>query len=143
MAVLFRDTIAPATRLRKPAALPAPSTLGQGTPVYCKVGQNMSAAEMAPANAGRSLSLLDPTYASKYIPIIASVSEHQPPAWPSYFTDLHVASVLMPAGLISLFWPLTAASMFLILYACTAVYFSGVMVGSRCLSYCPAGSRAS
>ena len=79
-------------------------------------------------DAGRSLSLLDPTYASKYIPIIASVSEHQPPAWPSYFTDLHVASVLMPAGLIALFWPLTAASMFLILYACTAVYFSGVMV---------------
>ena len=80
------------------------------------------------SDAGRSLSLLDPTYASKYIPIIASVSEHQPPAWPSYFTDLHVASVLMPAGLIALFWPLTAASMFLILYACTAVYFSGVMV---------------
>jgi hypothetical protein len=39
---------------------------------------------------GRSLSLLDPTYASKYIPIIASVSEHQPPAWPSYFTDLNI-----------------------------------------------------
>lgn len=39
---------------------------------------------------GRSLSLLDPTYASKYIPIIASVSEHQPPAWPSYFTDLNL-----------------------------------------------------
>lgn len=34
---------------------------------------------------GRSLSLLDPTYASKFIPIIASVSEHQPPAWNSYF----------------------------------------------------------
>ena len=80
--------------------------------------------------AGRSLSLLDPTYASKYIPIIASVSEHQPPAWPSYFTDLHIASVLMPAGLIALFWPLTSASMFLILYAFTAVYFSGVMVGA-------------
>eukprot|EP01050_Picozoa_sp_SAG11_P022386 SAG11_NODE_4225_length_2003_cov_1.109244_3_plen_66_part_01 len=27
--------------------------------------------------SGRSLTLLDPTYASKYIPIIASVSEHQ------------------------------------------------------------------
>jgi hypothetical protein len=34
----------------------------------------------------------------------------------------------MPAGLIALFWPLTPASMFLILYALTAVYFSGVMV---------------
>jgi len=26
--------------------------------------------------SGRSLTLLDPTYAKKYIPIIASVSEH-------------------------------------------------------------------
>jgi dolichyl-diphosphooligosaccharide---protein glycosyltransferase len=26
---------------------------------------------------GRSLTLLDPTYAKKFIPIIASVSEHQ------------------------------------------------------------------
>ena len=41
-------------------------------------------------HAGRSLSLLDPTYASKYIPIIASVSEHQPPTWSSYFTDINV-----------------------------------------------------
>ena len=49
------------------------------------------------AIAGRSLSLLDPTYASKYIPIIASVSEHQPPSWPSYFTDLQVRPAL-PAG---------------------------------------------
>ena len=77
---------------------------------------------------GRSLSLLDPTYASKYIPIIASVSEHQPPAWSSYFTDLHVATVLAPAGLVAAFRPLTDASLFLILYGVTAVYFSGVMV---------------
>ena len=46
--------------------------------------------------AGRSLSLLDPTYASKYIPIIASVSEHQPPSWPSYFTDLQARPALPP-----------------------------------------------
>ena len=44
---------------------------------------------------GRSLSLLDPTYASKYIPIIASVSEHQPPAWNAYFMDIH-AMVRLP-----------------------------------------------
>ncbi len=48
-------------------------------------------------DAGRSLSLLDPTYASKYIPIIASVSEHQPPAWPSYFTDLNILVNLLLA----------------------------------------------
>jgi dolichyl-diphosphooligosaccharide--protein glycosyltransferase len=34
----------------------------------------------------------------------------------------------MPAGLVALFWPLTSASLFLILYGVTAVYFSGVMV---------------
>lgn len=142
---------------------------------------------------GRSLSLLDPTYASKYIPIIASVSgeqrgwleggsaavgwwlerksaavgwcvilpslyphhrlrvwaaacllvwtcsaeprlpppefaEHQPPSWSSYFTDLHIASLLAPAGLLLCFHPLTDASLFLLLYGVTAVYFSGVMV---------------
>ena len=170
---------------------------------------------------GRSLSLLDPTYASKYIPIIASVSEHQPPSWPSYFTDLQArppclqglqvfrqqafcsyilvlcvipiticvftaalmlvlyfqclylqvtnqvvskssdiasrsnhtllkncsspenastncklvrmvivqaATLLMPAGLIAAFRPLTHASLFLVLYGVTAIYFSGVMV---------------
>ena len=30
------------------------------------------------------------TYASKYIPIIASVSKHQPPTWPSKFADINV-----------------------------------------------------
>ncbi|XP_044977021.1 dolichyl-diphosphooligosaccharide--protein glycosyltransferase subunit STT3A-like isoform X2 [Hordeum vulgare subsp. vulgare] len=50
--------------------------------------------------SGRSLSLLDPTYASKYIPIIAS----------------------------SCFLPLSDASSFLVLYLVTSVYFSGVMV---------------
>ena len=77
---------------------------------------------------GRSLSLLDPTYASKYIPIIASVSEHQPPTWSMYFTDLHVTILLAPAGLLACFSPLTDASLFLALYGVTAVYFSGVMV---------------
>lgn len=43
---------------------------------------------------------LDRTYASKYIPIIASVSEHQPPTWPSYFMDINVLAFLVPAGII-------------------------------------------
>lgn len=78
--------------------------------------------------SGRSLSLLDPTYASKYIPIIASVSEHQPPTWPSYFMDLNVLAFLVPAGIIACFSPLSDASSFVILYIVTSVYFSGVMV---------------
>jgi dolichyl-diphosphooligosaccharide--protein glycosyltransferase len=56
------------------------------------------------------------------------VSEHQPPTWSNYFNDLHVATLLMPAGLLAAFRPLTDASLFLVLYGVTAVYFSGVMV---------------
>jgi dolichyl-diphosphooligosaccharide--protein glycosyltransferase len=77
---------------------------------------------------GRSLSLLDPTYASKYIPIIASVSEHQPPTWSSYVTDLHAAALLAPLGLVICFRDLTDGALFLVLYGVTSVYFSGVMV---------------
>ncbi|KAL4320507.1 hypothetical protein AHAS_Ahas14G0017400 [Arachis hypogaea] len=78
--------------------------------------------------SGRSLSLLDPTYASKYIPIIASVSEHQPPTWPSYFMDINVLAFLIPAGIIACFSPLSDASLFAVLYIVLSVYFSGVMV---------------
>ena len=56
-----------------------------------------------PSPPGRSLTLLDPTYASRFVPIIASVSEHQPPSWPSYITDLHFGALLAPAGLMAAF----------------------------------------
>ena len=48
---------------------------------------------------GRFYSLWDTSYAKKHIPIIASVSEHQPPAWSTYFLDLHCLALLFPAGL--------------------------------------------
>lgn len=77
---------------------------------------------------GRSLSLLDPTYAKKYIPIIASVSEHQPTAWSSFFFDLHVTVPFAPAGLYFLFQNTNDGKIFLILYGTIAWYFAGVMV---------------
>lgn len=77
---------------------------------------------------GRIRTFLDPTYASKHIPIIASVSEHQPTAWGSYFFDLHLTVYLMPIGLYFCFKKLSDANMFLITYGAFAVYFSGVMV---------------
>merc|ERR1711998_145849 len=49
--------------------------------------------------SGRSLTLLDPTHASKFIPIIASVSEHQPTTWANYVMDLHILPFLAPLGL--------------------------------------------
>ncbi|KAJ3194007.1 oligosaccharyl transferase stt3 subunit [Irineochytrium annulatum] len=68
---------------------------------------------------GRFYSLWDTGYAKKYIPIIASVSEHQPTAWPSFFFDLQLLIPLFPAGVYFCFQ---------ILYAVTASYFAGVMV---------------
>lgn len=47
---------------------------------------------------GRFYSLLDPTYAKANIPIIASVSEHQPTTWSSFFFDYHLLMLLFPAG---------------------------------------------
>jgi dolichyl-diphosphooligosaccharide--protein glycosyltransferase len=77
---------------------------------------------------GRSLTLLDPTYASKYIPIIASVSEHQPTTWTSFFFDLHVLVPLSPVGLFFLFDNVSDGGIFVILYGTLAWYFAGVMV---------------
>ena len=77
---------------------------------------------------GRSLTLLDPTYASKYIPIIASVSEHQPTTWTSFFFDLHILVPLAPVGLFTLFGEISDGGIFVILYGTLAWYFAGVMV---------------
>ena len=78
--------------------------------------------------SGRSLTLLDPTYASKYIPIIASVSEHQPTTWTSFFFDLHVLVPLAPVGLFFSFSNISDGAIFIILYGTLAWYFAGVMV---------------
>ena len=38
-------------------------------------------------------------YAKIHIPIIASVSEHQPTTWVSFFFDLHILICVFPFGL--------------------------------------------
>ncbi|XP_071452114.1 dolichyl-diphosphooligosaccharide--protein glycosyltransferase subunit STT3A [Hetaerina americana] len=77
---------------------------------------------------GRFYSLLDPSYAKNHIPIIASVSEHQPTSWSSFYFDLQVLVFLFPAGLYFCFSRLSDANIFLILYGVTSIYFAGVMV---------------
>ncbi|PWN38636.1 hypothetical protein IE81DRAFT_296024, partial [Ceraceosorus guamensis] len=77
---------------------------------------------------GRFYSLWDTGYAKKHIPIIASVSEHQPPAWPAFFFDLEMLIFLFPAGVYLLFRELRDEHVFVILYAVMASYFAGVMV---------------
>ena len=81
--------------------------------------------------AGRFYSLWDTEYAKVHLPIIASVSEHQPTTWASFFFDLHLLIILLfPSGIFLLLkYPtVSESSVFLILYALSATYFAGVMV---------------
>jgi dolichyl-diphosphooligosaccharide--protein glycosyltransferase len=78
--------------------------------------------------AGRFYSLWDTGYAKVHIPIIASVSEHQPTAWPSFIFDLQLLILLFPAGVYFSFQQLKDEHVFLVIYSVFAAYFSGVMV---------------
>lgn len=77
---------------------------------------------------GRFYSLYDTGYAKIHIPIIASVSEHQPTAWTSFFFDLQMLIFLFPAGVYLCFKELKDEHVFIILYSVFASYFAGVMV---------------
>jgi len=78
--------------------------------------------------SGRFYSLWDTGYAKIHIPIIASVSEHQPTTWFSFFFDLHVLACVFPVGLWYCIKNVNDERVFIILYAISAVYFAGVMV---------------
>jgi len=65
---------------------------------------------------------------TRYIPIIASVSEHQPTAWPAFFMDLQFLIFLFPAGVVFCFKELRDEHLFVIIYAVVSSYFAGVMV---------------
>jgi asparagine N-glycosylation enzyme membrane subunit Stt3 len=66
---------------------------------------------------GRFYSLWDTGYAKIHIPIIASVSEHQPTPWPSYFFDLSWLIWLFPGGVYLCFKRLRDEHVFVIVYA--------------------------
>ncbi|SCU93706.1 LADA_0G04500g1_1 [Lachancea dasiensis] len=77
---------------------------------------------------GRFYSLWDTNYAKIHIPIIASVSEHQPTAWPAFFFDTQFLIWLFPAGVFLLFLDLKDEHIFIIAYSVLCSYFAGVMV---------------
>lgn len=77
---------------------------------------------------GRFYSLWDTNYAKIHIPIIASVSEHQPTAWPAFFFDTSMLIWLFPAGIYLCFQELRDEHVFVIIYSVLCSYFAGVMV---------------
>ncbi|KAK5084309.1 oligosaccharyl transferase stt3 subunit [Lithohypha guttulata] len=78
--------------------------------------------------SGRFYSLYDTGYAKIHIPIIASVSEHQPTAWPNFYFDLNLLIWVFPAGVYMCFLKLKDEHVFVVIYAVLASYFAGVMV---------------
>lgn len=78
--------------------------------------------------SGRFYSLWDTGYAKVHIPIIASVSEHQPTAWPNFYFDLNLLIWAFPAGVYMCFQKLKDEHVFVVIYAVFASYFAGVMV---------------
>jgi dolichyl-diphosphooligosaccharide--protein glycosyltransferase len=77
---------------------------------------------------GRFYSLWDTGYARIHLPLVSSVSEHQPTAWPSFFFDLNMLIYLFPAGVYMCFRELRDEHVFVIIYSVLASYFAGVMV---------------
>ena len=96
----------------------------------------------------RFYSLWDTGYAKIHIPIISSVSEHQPTTWFSFFFDLHILVSTFPVGVwycvknindervfgkcYHVYMTLQMFSNLIyflaVLYAISAVYFAGIMV---------------
>ncbi|EDV20993.1 uncharacterized protein TRIADDRAFT_31147 [Trichoplax adhaerens] len=103
------------------------ATVGAAGFVFLVVVTLTYAGYIAPWS-GRFYSLWDTGYAKVHIPIIASVSEHQPTTWVSFFFDLHINICMFPYGVWLLINNINDERAFIVLYAVSAVYFAGVMV---------------
>jgi dolichyl-diphosphooligosaccharide--protein glycosyltransferase len=84
--------------------------------------------------ANRFYAVINPTYAKEYLPILASVSEHQPTSWASFFFDLHCLMFLLPAGLYYCFRlikqqdPKSDVLVLAVMMGMSSVYVAAVMV---------------
>lgn len=77
---------------------------------------------------GRFRSLWNSDYAKIKNPIVASVSEHQPTTWASFFFDMGILMGFAPAGLIRCMRRRKDGDIFLGIFAITASYFSAAMI---------------
>jgi dolichyl-diphosphooligosaccharide---protein glycosyltransferase len=79
--------------------------------------------------SGRVLSLIDPDYAKVHMPLVASVSEHQPTMWVNYFSDFSVLLFFVPLGFYyNLVHKMTHGKLFIAMWGVFCVYFSCAMV---------------
>jgi dolichyl-diphosphooligosaccharide--protein glycosyltransferase len=82
--------------------------------------------------SGRLMQMFDPSYASKNIPIIASVAEHQPSGWGMYFVDCGFFLLLFPLGCYFVLRNRPTADnetlYLLLIYGLSTMYFASIMV---------------
>lgn len=82
--------------------------------------------------SGRLLQMFDPSYATKNIPIIASVAEHQPSSWGMYFMDCGFLIIIFPVGCYFILREGITDSneiqMLLLIYGMSTLYFASIMV---------------
>ena len=89
----------------------------------------LTAAGVVAPWSGRFYSLWDTGYARIHIPIISSVSEHQPTTWSNYFFDLGYIILFLPMGYYyCLVDDVTLGKIFIAIYGVLATYFSCVMI---------------
>jgi len=78
--------------------------------------------------SGRVMTLIDPSYASSHMPLIASVAEHASTKWWGYYNELAMLLLFVPLGLYySLVHKITHGKLFVAMYCVFATYFSCVM----------------
>ena len=84
---------------------------------------------MGKTTAGhRILTLINPVYAKKHNPLVASISEHQSTAWPSMFFDVHFMLFFSPVGAYYCLKKVRNSKLFAVLYCLIGTYFASVMI---------------
>lgn len=84
---------------------------------------------MGKTTAGhRILTLINPVFAKKHNPLVASISEHQSTAWPSMFFDVHYMLFFSPIGVYYCLKKVSNSKLFVVLYCLIGTYFSSVMI---------------
>lgn len=76
----------------------------------------------------RILTLINPVFAKKHNPLVASISEHQSTAWPSMFFDVHYMLFFAPVGAWYCLKKVNNSKIFIVLYCLVGTYFASVMI---------------
>ena len=84
---------------------------------------------MGKTTAGhRIMTLINPVYAKKHNPLVASISEHQSTPWGSFFFDLQYTLFLAPVGVYVCLKKIRNATLFIALYGILSIYFASIMI---------------